>query len=158
MSAGREQPGTAGSDVAVLEARGLGWAVRGKQILSAVDLKLRAGELVGVIGPNGAGKTTLLRLLTGVLQPTEGSVYLRGRPLGPLGPRARARSLAFMTQDVAQAFSFTVLEVLLMGRYPHLGRFEQESAEDRERARRTLSYVGLSGLEERSFSELSGGE
>ena len=158
MSAGREQPETAGSDVAVLEARGLGWAVRGKQILSAVDLKLRAGELVGVIGPNGAGKTTLLRLLTGVLRPTAGGVYLRGRPLGPLGPRARARALAFMTQDVAQAFPFTVLEVLLMGRYPHLGRFEQESAEDRERARRTLSYVGLSGLEERSFSELSGGE
>ena len=63
-----------------------------------------------------------------------------------------------MSQDTAQSFPFTVMEILLMGRYPHLGRFAPESIEDRERARRTLSYVGLAGLEERDFSELSGGE
>jgi iron complex transport system ATP-binding protein len=63
-----------------------------------------------------------------------------------------------MSQETAQNFPFTVMEILLMGRYPHLGRFERESAEDHEKARRTLSYVGLSGLENRGFGELSGGE
>jgi iron complex transport system ATP-binding protein len=127
-------------------------------IIDGIDLDLDRGELVGVIGPNGAGKTTLLRLLSGLIPPSAGEVRLDGRPLAQTDARRRARRLAFMSQDTAQSFPFTVMEILLMGRYPHLGRFALESIEDRERARRTLSYVGLAGLEERDFSGLSGGE
>jgi iron complex transport system ATP-binding protein len=72
--------------------------------------------------------------------------------------RTRARKLAFMSQESGQTFPFTVLEILLMGRYPHMRRFEQETPGDRERARRMLSYVGLPGLQSRAFGELSGGE
>jgi iron complex transport system ATP-binding protein len=143
---------------ALLNARGVGWRIGGTTIVEGIDLSVDRGELVGVIGPNGAGKTTLLRLLSGLLAPSTGTVSLDGRDLSGLDARSRARKLAFMSQETAQSFPFTVLEILLMGRYPHLGRFEQETTEDRERARRTLSYVGLSGLEERGFSELSGGE
>jgi iron complex transport system ATP-binding protein len=143
---------------AQLLVRSLGWKIGGATIVQDIELSVDKGELVGVIGPNGAGKTTLLRLVAGLLVPTTGAVYLDGRDLAAMDDRSRARKLAFMSQETAQSFPFTVMEILLMGRYPHLGRFEREGAEDHERARRTLSYVGLSGLENRSFGELSGGE
>jgi iron complex transport system ATP-binding protein len=111
-----------------------------------------------VIGPNGAGKTTLLRLLAGLLVPTEGEVLLEGKEISGMDVRRRARRISFMTQDLSQVFPFTVMEILLMGRYPHLGRFQKEGTEDVARARRMLSYVGLSAIEERGFSGLSGGE
>jgi iron complex transport system ATP-binding protein len=136
----------------------LGLKIGGATIVNDIDLSVNRGELVGVIGPNGAGKTTLLRLLAGLLVPSQGAVYLDGRNLALMDARSRARRLAFMSQETAQSFPFTVMEILLMGRYPHLARFERESAEDHERARRTLSYVGLFGLENRRFGELSGGE
>ena len=142
----------------LLRVRGIGWSVGGKKIVDAVTLSVDRGELVGVIGPNGAGKTTLLRLVTGLLTPAAGEVWIAGRKLESMGPRDRARSVAFMSQELAQAFPFTVMQILLMGRYPHLGRFERETTDDLERARRMLSYVGLSGFEDRPFGGLSGGE
>jgi len=141
-----------------LSAQRVVWRVGERQIIDGVDLAIRGGELVGVIGPNGAGKTTILRLLSGLLRPSAGRVLLDGTDLATLDSRDRACHLAFMSQDAAPSFPFTVMEVLLMGRFPHLKRFERESAADREKALRTLSYVGLAGLEERSFDELSGGE
>ena len=141
-----------------LQARGLSWSVGGRAIVDSLSITVDGGELVGVIGPNGAGKTTLLRLISGLLSPTSGEVSVGGCTLSAMDARERARRIAFMSQETAQTFPFTVMEILLMGRYPHLGRFEQETVEDRERARRTLSYVGLSGFEERSFGELSAGE
>ena len=141
-----------------LRGEGLGWRAGPATILTGVDVSVSPGELLGVIGPNGAGKTTLLRLLAGLLEPSEGTVFIGGREIGSFDSRERARRLAFMSQETSQTFPFTVMEVLLMGRYPHLSRFEQESADDRDRARRNLSYVGLAGLEERPMNELSGGE
>ena len=142
----------------ILQASGLGWSAGTTRILESVDIELRRGELLGVIGPNGAGKTTLLRLLAGILQPTNGDVRLDGRALSGMSARERARRIAFMSQESTQALPFTVMEVLMMGRYPHLRRFEGEGAEDLSRARQTLSYVGLSGFEDRSMVQLSGGE
>ncbi|MGA2977600.1 MAG: ATP-binding cassette domain-containing protein [Spirochaetia bacterium] len=142
----------------VLQATGLCWRVGKAAIVDGIDISIGRGELVGVIGPNGAGKTTLLRLLAGLLPPSAGKVTLDGVDITAMESRHRARRLSFMSQDTAPAFPFTVREILLMGRYPHLNRFEQETADDHERARRMLSYVGLSGVEDRGFSELSGGE
>ena len=141
-----------------LKARGLTWTVGKTTIVDNIDLAVERGELIGVIGPNGAGKTTLLRLLAGLLTPTAGEVFLDGGGIAGMESRGRARLVSIMTQDVSQVFPFTVMEILLMGRYPHLGRFQKEGAEDMERARRMLSYVGLTGMEDRGFSGLSGGE
>ena len=146
------------TDVPLLAASNLGWMVGEARIVDGVSLTVEPGELIGVIGPNGAGKTTLLRLLAGLLRPATGTVLLEGRAVHDMDHRTRARRISFMTQDVSQVYPFTVLEILLMGRYPHLGRFQNESADDRERARRMLSYVGLATLEDRTFSGLSGGE
>lgn len=151
-------PSTARAPDALLQASGLVWSVGTARIIDSVTVAVERGELLGVIGPNGAGKTTLLRLLSGALTPTEGEVGVDGRQLAAMSPRERARRVAYMSQESPQSLSFTVMEVLLMGRYPHLGRFERESAADREMARRCLASVGLSGFEDRSMTELSGGE
>jgi iron complex transport system ATP-binding protein len=143
---------------AFIQARGLAWSVGKSPIVQDIDLSIDRGEIVGVIGPNGAGKTTLLRLLAGLLAPTAGEVLLEGAPISEMESRGRARRVSFMTQDILQSFPFTVMEVLLMGRYPNLGRFQKEGPDDLSRARRMLSYVGLTAMEDRAFGSLSGGE
>ncbi len=142
----------------LVEAAGLVWSVGHARIIDSVDLAVGPGELVGVIGPNGAGKTTLLRLLSGGLKPTQGEIRMGGRPLGRMSARERARMVAYMTQESLQALPFTVMEALVMGRYPHLARFERESASDHEKAREALAAVGMPGIENRIMGELSGGE
>jgi iron complex transport system ATP-binding protein len=99
-----------------------------------------------------------MRLVCGLLPPAGGTVELSGAPLGGMNHRARARRVAFMSQEIPREVGYPVMDVLLMGRYAHQGRFERESPGDRERALRMLFYVGLAGFEGRLFGELSGGE
>ena len=91
-----------------------------------MSLDVPAGGLVGIIGPNGSGKTTLLRLLAGTRRPPSGRVLLDGSPLATRSRTAIARRMAVVPQETQLAFDYTVLEVVLMGRYPHLGAFEIE--------------------------------
>jgi iron complex transport system ATP-binding protein len=143
---------------ALVEVCALGFSVERFPILDSVSLRVAAGEFVGLIGPNGAGKTTLLRVMVGILQPSTGQVLLEGRPMDRIPSRDRARRIAYLGQESPGDFPFPVLDILLMGRYPFLGRLDRESEADIERARRALAYVGLEGFEERYFHELSGGE
>ena len=94
------------------------------------------GAIVGLLGPNGSGKTTLLRLSGGMLTPQSGRVLLEGTPLATLSRREIARRIAVVPQETHATFDFTVLDIVLMGRYPHLGPFELEGVADLEIARR----------------------
>jgi len=127
-------------------------------VLHGVSLEVEAGELLAVVGPNGAGKSTLLRILGGAKSPWQGTVELLGAPLPSFERRALARRLAFVGQENPVAFSFSVLEVVLMGRAPHLGSLHFESRRDILLAREALDRFGLLGLAKRSIQELSGGE
>lgn len=127
------------------------------QVLRSVSFEARRGELVGLIGPNGAGKSTLLRTLAGLLRPDSGSVNLGETRLERMNAGERARSIAFMPQRDA-AHPFTALEMVLMGRYAHLGRFELEGRRDRRIARDAMSRTDTAGFESRQLDRLSGGE
>lgn len=129
-----------------------------KTVLDGVAIEVREGEFVGLIGPNGSGKTTLLRVATGVLAPRKGQVSLRGVDLQGIGRRTLARTIAFLPQDLATEFSFTVREVTLMGRYPHLPRIGYETRKDLETTERAMELTGVSHLADRIVTELSGGE
>jgi iron complex transport system ATP-binding protein len=142
----------------LIETRGVSFSVAEKQIIDRISITVKRGEFVGLVGPNGAGKTTLLRLLIGVLTPTSGEILLEDRRLQEIRLRERARRVSYLSQETATVFPYPVLDILLMGRYPFLGRFRRESESDLEKARRALAYVGLRGFEERYFNELSGGE
>ena len=142
----------------LIETRGISYSVAEKRIIDRISISVKRGEFVGLVGPNGAGKTTLLRLLIGVLPPTGGEILLEDRRLQEFRLRERARRVSYLSQETTTVFPYPVLDILLMGRYPFLGRFRRESESDLEKARRALAYVGLRGFEERYFNELSGGE
>lgn len=128
------------------------------EVLCDVSLSIVEGGLTGVLGPNGSGKTTLLRLLGGLLRPSVGHVKLDDEDISTYPRALLARRMAMVPQETHMAFDYSVLEVVLMGRYPHLGAFAIEGPEDFEYATHALAATGMSGLESRSFTTLSGGE
>jgi ABC-type cobalamin/Fe3+-siderophores transport system ATPase subunit len=131
---------------------------RGAVVVDGVTLGVPRGAIVGLLGPNGSGKTTLLRLLSGTVTPVSGQVTIDGVALATLSRREMARRIAVVPQETHSAFDFNVLEIVLMGRYPHLGAFELEGADDVAIAREALTATGTLALESRRFGTLSGGE
>ena len=127
-------------------------------VLRGVSIDLPPGGFTGILGPNGSGKTTLLKLLAGTLRPTAGRVALDGQDLRTVPRAALARRMAVVPQDTQAAFDFTVLEIVLMGRYVHLGAFEIEGPRDFAIARDALAATGTLPFQDRPFSTLSGGE
>ena len=123
-----------------------------------MSLEVERGTIVGLLGPNGSGKTTLLRIVAGVLKPLAGRVLIDGRPIEQLTRRDLARRIAVVPQETHSTFDFSVLDMVLMGRYPHLGPFELEGAADQAIAREALAATGTAALETRAFATLSGGE
>ena len=124
-----------------------------------VSVRIARGSLTGLLGPNGCGKTTLLKLLAGVLAPEHGTVSLDGRALTTMSRRHVARRIAVVPQETHPAFEYTVLEMVLMGRHPHLGALQARRARrSRHRATNRCDATGTAHLAERSYMALSGGE
>ena len=134
------------------------YEIDGKELLDAVDFAGRPGEFVGVIGPNGAGKTTLLRALSRLLAPSSGKVYLDHQDLAKQSSRRIAQQVALVPQATLLDFGFTCLEVVLMGRNPHLNRFQLETEQDRSLAWAAMRQTAVEQLAERLITELSSGE
>jgi iron complex transport system ATP-binding protein len=129
-----------------------------QRVLDGVSLDAERGSIVGLLGPNGSGKTTLLKIIAGVLQPQSGGVRIDGTAIDQLTRREIARHIAVVPQETHATFDFSVMEMVLMGRYPHLGPFALEGAADQAIARDALAATGTAALEARAFATLSGGE
>lgn len=142
----------------LIEARNLHYTIDDRLVLNGIDFTLREGECVGLIGPNGAGKSTLLKLLGGLWQGASGDLQVMGKPLRQYTARERARIIGYVPQSTYLDFPFTVREVVLMGRSPHLGRFQMETARDRAIAERALHAAHAAYLSDRLVTTLSGGE
>lgn len=131
---------------------GKAWALR------EVNGAASSGELLGLLGPNGSGKSTLLRIMDGLLAPQEGSVRLQERPLEALSRVELARAVAMVSQEIHFRFSFSAIEVVLMGRFPHLRRLQFEGERDWKEARAALEATSALDLADRDIHALSGGE
>jgi iron complex transport system ATP-binding protein len=148
----------------VLTVRDVSFAYRrgrrleGPAALTRVSFDVGRRSIVGLLGPNGSGKTTLVRIAAGLLRPDSGEVRVDGVPASALSRRDLARRVALVPQDTHTTFDFSVLDMVLMGRYPHLGAFELERPSDLDIARRALQSTGTEALERRPFATLSGGE
>lgn len=129
-----------------------------KEILDKVSLSVKNGSFVGLIGPNGSGKTTLLKHIYRALPPEKKTVYIHGREIESMSYRDSARELTVLRQENNSDFSYTILEMVLMGRSPHRKFFEGDTADDKRLARLALERVGMSHAENRKFANLSGGE
>jgi cobalamin transport system ATP-binding protein len=127
-------------------------------VVDAASLTVAAGDMIGILGPNGSGKTTLLKLLSGTLTPSAGTVHFDGRALREWKRRDLARRIALVPQDTHAPFDFSVLDIVLMGRFPHLGAFALEGPDDLAIARQALAATGTSAFAARPFATLSGGE
>jgi iron complex transport system ATP-binding protein len=130
-------------------------------IIVAVDnvsVSLESGEFVGILGPNGSGKTTLLRVLAGALKPSAGTVLLDGEEVHKMRPKLVAKKVAVVAQNGYIPFPFSVLEIVMMGREPHMGRFARESPRDMDIVAQAMAATGVTHLAERSVLDLSYGE
>ncbi len=141
-----------------LRAKGVHAAYYGDDVVVDMDLEVAAGDFVAIVGPNGSGKTSFLKTLSRVLHPRKGVVLLGGDDLYGLRAREVARSLATVPQDAPISFGFTALEVVLMGRNPHLGRLRSAGPEDLEASRLAMERANVWHLADRAVNELSGGE
>jgi len=141
-----------------VEATEVAFAYRGAPVFRDVSFAIGAGELVGLCGPNGAGKSTLLRLLLGLHAPSSGRVTLAGTPLDAMSRRQIARQAALLPQDAPADVPLSVREAVALGRLPHLGRLQPESAADLEAVARALAATDMSAFADRPITQLSGGE
>ncbi|MDD3579984.1 MAG: ABC transporter ATP-binding protein [Desulfobacca sp.] len=127
-------------------------------ILENINLEIQAGRFVGVLGPNGAGKSSLLKVILGLVKPSRGEVLVFGET--PHKLRRMRHLVGYLPQRPLgnPHFPVSVLEVVLMGRYGHIGLIKRPGATDKEIALRNLDRVGIAHLADRPIGELSGGE
>lgn len=135
--------------------RDLTVAYQKRPVLQGVGLSLPAGRLIGVVGPNGAGKSTMLKAVLGLIPVISGDVQIHGRPY-----RESRREVGYVPQrsSVDWDFPTDALDVVLMGRYGHLGPFRRPGARERELAMEALAQVGMADYAHRQISQLSGGQ
>ncbi len=142
----------------MLEARSLTVGYNDHPVLEDVSLTAAPGQCIGLVGPNGSGKSTLVRALSRVLPPQRGQVLLDGADIYRMAARALARRLAVVPQDNAVHFDFSVRQVVLMGRAPHLSRFGLERPQDYAIAQECLALTSTAAFADRPITALSGGE
>jgi iron complex transport system ATP-binding protein len=128
------------------------------KIIDNVSFSVKTGSFLGVLGPNGSGKTTLLKSISRVLKPKKGAILLEDQDLYVLKPVDVAKKLSVVSQGANVAFSFSALDVVLMGRSPHISRFSSETEKDVEIAKKCMAFTGTLNLADRLITELSGGE
>ncbi len=142
----------------VLAADKLSVSVPGRQLVDELSIRFQPGEFVAILGRNGAGKTLTMLTLAGLRAPAHGCVQIDDVRVEDIKRRDVAQRLALLPQSVDDIFPASVLETALIGRHPHVGSLQWESATDREIAMRALETVDLAELAERDVLTLSGGE
>ncbi len=129
-----------------------------RQVLRDVSFSAEKGDFLAVLGPNGVGKSTLFRCVLGILKGYSGTIRISGRDIRDLSRREMAGLMSYIPQNHGTAFAYSVLDTVLMGTTHELGTFSSPKSEQVKRAREALAQVGIVELEDRKFTELSGGE
>lgn len=127
-------------------------------VLKDISFDINKGEFLGVIGPNGAGKSTLLKLMSRVLYPQKGSILFEDKDITKINLKELCRKAAFVPQETAVGFPFSVWEMVMMGRIPHLKRLQVETKHDHCVAQEALAMTDSLHLKEKDISRLSAGE
>jgi iron complex transport system ATP-binding protein len=142
----------------LLEAENITFGYCKRSVLREVSLSISRGEIVSLLGPNGCGKTTLLKVLLGLNRMESGQVLYEGRDISTMDQKTLARNIAYVPQFHRASFAYRVLDVVLMGRMPHKSFFARYDDNDMELARAALEKLSILHLEDRPYTEISGGE
>lgn len=127
-------------------------------VIKDICLEVKGGDFIGIIGPNGCGKTTLLRFLSKALPVKPGKVSFELKDISQMSQKEFCRKVAFVGQDNLINFPFTVFDIVMMGRIPHLKRLQQETKKDLEAANKALIMTDTLHLKEKFINQLSSGE
>jgi iron complex transport system ATP-binding protein len=142
----------------VVDIQNLGFAYGEAMILHDITMAVGPHEVFGIVGPNAAGKTTLLRCVERVLTPMTGTIRIDGRDLKTLSARDVSRRAASVPQSHTPAFPYTVQDIVLMGRNPHLGAASQPGPHDVLVAQEAMDELGIRAIAARPYTQLSGGQ
>ncbi len=142
----------------VIEACEIKYRYSRDWVLDGLSLAVEQGEIAGIIGPNGSGKTTILKLFSKVLEQESGSIRLMGQDIAAMKHKEIAKMVAVVPQGTSIAFPFTVREIVLMGRSPHLGLLQMERESDMSIADNAMALTDTLEFADRNIDELSGGE
>jgi iron complex transport system ATP-binding protein len=134
------------------------FAYNGRPVLAGLSLQVATGERLALLGPNGSGKTTLLKLVSGILIPSDGLVLINERSPHSIPRRELARTIGMVPQEFVVPFSFTVREIVELGRTPYVGSLGSYRPVDRRHVDEAIETTGITHLSNRIFNELSGGE
>jgi iron complex transport system ATP-binding protein len=129
-----------------------------ENIFENINLKVDKGDVFCILGANGVGKTTLIKCLTGLLIPSSGKILLNNKNLHSLTPSEIAKEIGYIPQIHNSTFAYSVLDVVLMGRSPHLDMFESPNEKDIKIAEKSLKILNISHMRDKSYTEISGGE
>lgn len=129
-----------------------------KPILHGISQNIDRGSIYGILGPNGSGKTTLLDLIAGHKKPATGTVLYDGRPVHRIAKSRLARHIALVSQNFYINFPYTVMDVVMMGRYPYMARFSPPSQTDYQIVEETMRITGVTKYRDHPVTRLSGGE
>ncbi len=141
-----------------LSCKNVDISVPGRSLVRQLNIEVAASEFLAVLGPNGVGKSLSLHALAGLRDPDDGQIYLDGQQIGGLSRQQIAARLALLPQYTEDVFPATVIDTVMIGRHPHIGRFQWESDHDREMAFAALQEVDLNDMAHRDIGTLSGGE
>jgi len=142
----------------LFECRDISVCVGSRILVRGLNLQVSPGSVLAILGPNGSGKSLSLHTFAGLRSPKAGEVLISGRPITGWSRRALAREMALLPQNIEDPFPASVIETVLLGRHPHIPRWQWESARDLAIASEALAAVGLAGYEDRDVLTLSGGE
>ena len=146
------------SEAGRYDIQGVSFAYTASRVLDDLNIVLHPGRFYGIVGPNGCGKTTFLDILTGCKKPLTGTICYNEKPLNTFSKRELARQLALVPQEFDTGFGFTVEEIVMMGRHPHIERFKTPSQEDYYAVDRAMAAIGITSLRDRYTNTLSGGQ
>jgi cobalamin transport system ATP-binding protein len=142
----------------MIATKGLTFAYAKEPVLRDISLEFQAGEFTGVIGPNGSGKSTLLKLIGGILPSSPETVFFKNHELSHYKKKELAISISWIPQEKQMAFSFKVIDIVLMGRHPYLSPLSFEGESDYQIAQDAMKQTQVLEFANRSFNEISGGE
>lgn len=142
----------------ILTVKDVSYAVDHRKLIDRISLEIPAGSFVGVIGPNGSGKSTLLKTVYRAYKASTGAVYLNGEEMSRMSGREIARQMAVVAQENQVDFDFSVMEIMMIGRYSNRSFLERSDSADMRICEAALEELGMLEFKDRSFLSLSGGE
>jgi iron complex transport system ATP-binding protein len=129
-----------------------------RNVFEGINFSIQKSDILCILGPNGSGKTTLLKCLTNILQLTNGEVTINSRDVQSLSRKELSKKIGYLPQTHAALFPFSVLEVAVMGRAPHLKLTSSPTEAEYDTAKANLEMLGISDLANRPYTKISGGQ